>query len=83
MPMIQLNLLTWNPLDKDSKVLEKMEWYESVMKYGYTPGETEEQLIDDPDIRFVPTLMERTVLPKLTGNSSLNYNHQIDEYFLT
>lgn len=70
--MIRLNLLTWNPLEKDCKVLEKMEWYETVMKYGFKPGETEDQLMNDPDIRFVPTLMEKIILPKLTGNSISN-----------
>lgn len=66
-PLIRLSLITWNPFEKESKVFEKMEWYECVMKYGFKPGETEEQLIDDPDIRLVPSLMEKIVLPKITG----------------
>lgn len=68
-PMIRLSLLTWNPLEKNCKVLEKMEWYETMMKYGFKAGETEAQLIDDPDIRFVPTIMEKMVLPKITGTN--------------
>lgn len=67
--MIRLSLLTWNPLEKNCKVLEKMEWYETMMKYGFKAGETEAQLIDDPDIRFVPTIMEKMVLPKITGTN--------------
>lgn len=65
--MIRLNLLTWNPLERDCKVLEKMEWYETMMKYGFKPDETEAQLADDPDIRLVPSIMEKIILPKITG----------------
>lgn len=57
----------WNPLEKDCRDLEKMEWFETVMKYGFKSNETEAKLMDDPDIRFVPTLMEKIVLPKITG----------------
>lgn len=65
--MLRLHLLAWNPLDA-CKDLEKMEWYEAVMKYGFKSNETEAQLMDDPDIRLVPTLMEKIVLPKITGD---------------
>lgn len=44
-----------------------MEWFETVMKYGFKSNESEAKLLEDPDIRFVPTLMEKMVLPKLTG----------------
>lgn len=54
-------------MDNDCKDLEKMEWYEIVMRYGFKPTETEAQLIDDPDIRLVPSLMEKIVLPRITG----------------
>lgn len=54
-------------MEKDCKDLEKMEWYENVMNYGYKPSETVLQLIDDPDIRLVPTLMEKIILPKIAG----------------
>lgn len=57
-----------------------MEWYETMMKYGLKPGETEAQLIDDPDIRLVPTLMEKIILPKITGNS--NQASTIDRIYL-
>lgn len=66
--MLRLSLLTWNPLEVNCKDLEKMEWYETVMRYGFKPDETEAQLLDDPDIRLVPTLIEKIVLPKITGD---------------
>ncbi|XP_055308358.1 PAX3- and PAX7-binding protein 1 [Sitodiplosis mosellana] len=65
-PILRLNLLTWNPLNNDCKDLEKMKWFEIIMRYGFIPSETEIRLFDDPDIRLVPTLMEKIVLPKIT-----------------
>lgn len=62
-----MSLLTWNPLEKDCKDLEKMDWFETVMRYGFKSNETVAKLLDDPDIRFVPTLIEKIVLPKITG----------------
>lgn len=70
--MLRLNILTWNPLEKECKDLEKMEWYETAMKYGFKPNEIETQLLDDPDIRLVPSLMEKIVLPKITGIKLIN-----------
>lgn len=64
--MIRLNMITWNPLDENCKDFERMEWYETVMKYGYKPNETESELADDPDIRLMPTLVEKIILPKVT-----------------
>lgn len=51
-----------------------MEWYETAMKYGFKPTETEAQLLDDPDVRLVPSLIEKIVLPKLTGQTTLSVN---------
>lgn len=68
--MLRLHLILWNPLDENCKDLEKMEWYETVMKYGFKWEETEAELVDDPDIRLIPTLVEKIVLPKITGRVS-------------
>lgn len=65
-PLLRLSMMTWNPLEKSCIDLERMEWYEDVMRYGYVEDETEEALVDDPDVRLVPTLIEKIVLPKIT-----------------
>lgn len=44
-----------------------MEWVEIVSKYGYKSSETEMELLNDPDVRLVPILMEKILLPKITG----------------
>lgn len=66
-PMIRLHLVTWNPLDEQCTDLERMDWYAMVMKYGWTETETEESLANDPDVRLMPVLVEKIVLPKITG----------------
>lgn len=41
-----------------------MLWFESLLFYGC---EEQEQVKDDADISLLPTIVERVVLPKLTG----------------
>lgn len=65
--MIRLNLVTWNPLEESCPDLERMEWYNTIMKYAFNENEIEETLMDDPDIRLIPTLIEKIILPKITG----------------
>lgn len=67
-PMIRLNLITWNPLEENCKDLERMDWYNDLMKYGWHPLETEDSLLNDPDCKLIPVLIEKIILPKLTGN---------------
>lgn len=65
-PMIRLKMIVWYPLDEKYQDIDKMEWYSICMRYGWKQEETEESLGRDPDVRFVPTLIEKIVLPKLT-----------------
>lgn len=65
--MLRLSLITWNPLDESCADFERMEWYEVAMSYGHDDSETEATLADDPDVRLVPTLIEKILLPKITG----------------
>lgn len=65
--MVRLSMITWNPLEENCEDLEHMDWYNVTMKYAYSPDETEETLSNDPDIRLIPALVEKIILPKLTG----------------
>lgn len=65
-PMIRLSLVTWNPLGEKCEDFEGMEWFKATMLYACNAGESEESLFDDPDIRLVPVLFEKIILPKLT-----------------
>lgn len=65
--MIRLSLVTWNPLDDDKcENFEEMEWFQATMNYASNVDESEDSLLDDPDIRLVPVLIEKIILPKLT-----------------
>lgn len=67
-PIIRVRMLTWNPFDETAMDFEKADWYRECMLNGYDPGtETEQSLAADPDVRFVPSLVEKIILPKLTG----------------
>lgn len=74
--MIRLNLVTWNPLDECID-LERMDWYNMAMKYGWSTAETEESLSNDPDVRLVPVLVEKIILPKVTGTRALLYRDRL------
>lgn len=46
--------------------MEKSEWFETIMRYGLNASETEKSLADDPDIRLIPVLFEKFIVPKMT-----------------
>ncbi|XP_078001429.1 PAX3- and PAX7-binding protein 1-like [Glandiceps talaboti] len=63
-PFVRLQLLSWNPLEANCPDFEHMEWFESLMFYGFREGEGIEK--EDPDVKLMPSLLEKVVLPKLT-----------------
>lgn len=68
-PLIRVQLLTWNPFEESAMDFEKSDWYRECMMNGAcdAAGETEQSLAADPDARFVPSIVEKIILPKLTG----------------
>jgi GC-rich sequence DNA-binding factor len=64
-PLIRLKLIVWNPLEQ-CEDFEKMQWYSDTMRFGYNRRETEKSLTNDLDVRLVPVLVEKILLPKLT-----------------
>lgn len=46
-----------------------MLWFESLLFYGC---EEQEQVKDDADISLLPTIVERVIIPKLTGKGLEN-----------
>ena len=64
-PLVQRQLLEWNPLDPKSSDFLEMEWVEQLSEYGLSDAvEVDEE---DPDLQLVPDLVELAVLPKLCG----------------
>ncbi|XP_058449593.1 PAX3- and PAX7-binding protein 1 isoform X2 [Malaya genurostris] len=67
-PLIRLRHVLWNPVSgTDESNFEREDWYRSCALYGRSPDETETSLAEDPDVRLIPTLVEKIVLPKLTA----------------
>lgn len=65
--LIRLRHVVWNPVSGENELnLEREDWYHRCVLYGRQPEETETSLAEDPDVRLIPTLVEKIVLPKLT-----------------
>ncbi|CAD7093535.1 unnamed protein product [Hermetia illucens] len=64
--LVRVEMVLWYPLNESYQEIEKMEWYSTCMRFGYSKDESEESLSSDPDLRLVPSIIEKVVLPKLT-----------------
>ncbi|KFM74139.1 GC-rich sequence DNA-binding factor 1, partial [Stegodyphus mimosarum] len=63
---VKLALLDWNPLT-DEKDFEKSSWYRQLVYYGYSNLKLKDNDSEDPDTNLLPGIMEKIVLPKITG----------------
>lgn len=70
-PLVRHELLLWSPLLDEYADIENMRWYQACMLYACQPDETVNQLKNDPDVNLVPSLIEKIVLPKVTGKYCL------------
>jgi hypothetical protein len=52
---------------------ERAKWYDTLILYGLKEGETEDGLKQDPDVKLVPTVIEKVLLPKLTRKCSIYF----------
>lgn len=62
-PFIRLQLLDWNPLESDCCSIESMDWFNTLLFYGYQ--ESRELDKEDADIKLLPNVVDKIVLPKL------------------
>ncbi|XP_055842901.1 PAX3- and PAX7-binding protein 1 [Episyrphus balteatus] len=65
-PIVRTEILLWNPLNEDYKDIENMAWYSECMLYGWSKDETKESLLLDTDMKLVPIIIEKILLPKIT-----------------
>ncbi|KAK3743871.1 hypothetical protein QZH41_016474 [Actinostola sp. cb2023] len=61
----RIELIAWDPLNDDCQSLEEMPWYLSLVGFGFYDNED----IDpkDDDVKIIPSLIEKAVIPKLIG----------------
>eukprot|EP00053_Salpingoeca_punica_P015875 m.147179 g.147179 ORF g.147179 m.147179 type:complete len:889 (-) comp16823_c0_seq1:406-3072(-) len=64
-PLVQFQLLAWNPLEPSAVALDTMPWFEDLMLFGIRDGSPLSQ--DDPDTQLVPDLVATVVFPKLAA----------------
>nr|KAG5694080.1 hypothetical protein BaRGS_033699 [Batillaria attramentaria] len=63
-PFVRLQLINWNPLEEDCRDFEDMGWYNCLVFFGCKSGDTVDP--EDSDIKILPALVEKVVIPKLT-----------------
>ncbi|XP_072369515.1 PAX3- and PAX7-binding protein 1 isoform X1 [Scyliorhinus torazame] len=64
-PLVRLQLIKWNPFEPNCRDFESMLWFESLLFYGCEEGQDPQ--MDDVDTYLLPAIVEKVVLPKLTG----------------
>ncbi|XP_064627952.1 PAX3- and PAX7-binding protein 1-like [Lineus longissimus] len=65
MPLIRLHLITWNPLEVRCADFERMPWFQTLMFYGFKEGDAIDP--NDADVKLLPSVIEKVLLPKLTA----------------
>lgn len=73
-------MLNWSPLFDNYKDLEKYNWYTACMLYAWSENETEASLKNDPDVMLVPTLIEKIIIPKVTGKINQRKKFKLHYY---
>ncbi|XP_075454602.1 intron Large complex component GCFC2 isoform X2 [Ascaphus truei] len=65
-PLIRLQLLDWNPLE-NVRDLGQMAWYLDIEEFCCSKDNSETNLEDNPDHKVLSAVIEKTLLPKLSG----------------
>ena len=58
--------LFYNLFQPNCKNFEEMPWYRDLLMFGFPSEESID--IEDSDVKLLPSLVEKAVLPKLTGD---------------
>ncbi|KAM6366696.1 intron Large complex component GCFC2 isoform 2-T2 [Alca torda] len=65
-PLIRAQLINWNPLENFTE-LEEMPWFRAIEEFSDAKNISETKRDDDPDQEVLPRVIEKTILPKITG----------------
>uniref|UniRef100_A0A8B9NLB4 GCF C-terminal domain-containing protein n=1 Tax=Accipiter nisus TaxID=211598 RepID=A0A8B9NLB4_9AVES len=63
-PLIRVQLINWNPLEVG---LEEMPWFRAIEEFSDAKNVSESKRDDDTDQEVLPRVIEKTILPKITG----------------
>ncbi|KAK7107892.1 PAX3- and PAX7-binding protein 1-like isoform X2 [Littorina saxatilis] len=63
-PFVRMQLMGWNPLKEDCQDFEDMNWYNCLVFFGCES--TQEVDPEDSDVKILPSIVEKVVIPKLT-----------------
>uniref|UniRef100_A0A8V0XUJ3 GCF C-terminal domain-containing protein n=1 Tax=Gallus gallus TaxID=9031 RepID=A0A8V0XUJ3_CHICK len=65
-PLVRVQLINWSPLE-NSTDLKEMPWFRAVEGFSDAKKSSESKRDDDPDEEVLPRVIEKTILPKITG----------------
>ncbi|CAM5131191.1 unnamed protein product [Natator depressus] len=65
-PLIRIQLIGWNPLENFID-LNEMPWFRAIEEFSDAKNMPQSKRNDDPDQTILPTVTEKTLLPKITG----------------
>uniref|UniRef100_A0A8B9Q821 GC-rich sequence DNA-binding factor 2 n=1 Tax=Apteryx owenii TaxID=8824 RepID=A0A8B9Q821_APTOW len=65
-PLIRVELISWNPLENFTE-LEEMPWFRAIEEFSDAKNASESKRDDDLDKTVLPRVIEKTILPKITG----------------
>ncbi|KAM9156502.1 intron Large complex component GCFC2 [Pangshura tecta] len=65
-PLIRIQLIGWNPLENFID-LNEMPWFRAIEEFSAAKNMPQSKRSDDPDQTILPSIIEKTILPKITG----------------
>ncbi|KAK3577424.1 hypothetical protein CHS0354_032273 [Potamilus streckersoni] len=68
-PFVRLQLLDWNPLEENCADFEEKRWFECLLFYGFKEGEPIDK--EDDDVKLLPSIVEKILIPKLAKLAEL------------
>ncbi|XP_069831927.1 intron Large complex component GCFC2 isoform X2 [Dendropsophus ebraccatus] len=65
-PLVRVQIINWNPL-QETEDLEQMSWYRDLDDFCFSKADQENNMEDDPDHKVLSAVIEKTVIPKVSG----------------
>ncbi|XP_064614574.1 PAX3- and PAX7-binding protein 1-like [Liolophura sinensis] len=66
-PLLRLQLVNWNPLEESCADFEESAWFNDLLFYGYDEEVILHRVDDDDDVKLLPSIVDKVLVPKLTA----------------